>query len=79
MILTDGVHLISDTSVEELHEFASRAGLSRLWFQNHRRPHYDLTTYRAQQRVVASGARLVTTRELLAALRQSREGNRRKS
>lgn len=37
-------HLVTDGDVEELHEFATRIGLRRSWFQPaNGRPHYDLT------------------------------------
>ena len=37
-------HLFAD-SIAELHEFASRLGLKRVWFQDHPRlPHYDVTS-----------------------------------
>lgn len=34
-------HLIADTN-EELHDFASKLGLKRAWFQTDGDPHYDL-------------------------------------
>jgi len=66
VILTDGVHLVSDTSLEELHSFAQNMGLKRHWFQVHRsHPHYDLTTTRASERALMYGATKVTGRELV--------------
>jgi hypothetical protein len=66
MILTDGVHLVSDTSLEELHAFAQSMSLKRYWFQVHRsHPHYDLTTARASERALQYGAIRVTGRELV--------------
>ena len=41
-------HLTAD-SIEELHAFAQRLGLKRVWFQAHSRPHYDLTTSKKRQ------------------------------
>lgn len=44
----DGVkwsHMVSDTSLDELHAFAAKLGLKRAWFQPcppHAVPHYDL-------------------------------------
>lgn len=69
MILTDGVHLVSNVSEEELHAFASSMGLKKEWFQFGRHPHYDLTTKRASNRAIVYGAKYVTTRELLKAIR----------
>ncbi len=69
-ILTDGVHVVqSGGDVNDLHRFACKIGLRECWFQDHRFPHYDLTTPRAGARAVAAGAHLVRTRELVKALR----------
>lgn len=68
MILTDGVHLISDNSVDELHAFAIHIGLEREWFQNHRIPHYDLKG-RMVEAVRRRGICFITTRELILAYR----------
>lgn len=43
-------HLSAD-STEELHEFATRLGLKRAWFQGGRMPHYDLTPNKRRQAV----------------------------
>ncbi len=42
MIYTDGVHLISDSSLDELHAFAEKIGLKKEWFQDKRFKHYDI-------------------------------------
>ncbi|MEP7270582.1 MAG: DUF4031 domain-containing protein [Acidobacteriota bacterium] len=57
-------HLVSDSSIEELHEFASLLGLRREWFQKRSIPHYDLTgeVYRL---ALENGAELVSSRELV--------------
>ena len=69
MIYTDHMgHLVSDTSLDELHAFANRLGLRRQWFQGlpeHRHPHYDLTTPKARSRALNAGAVLVDPRQLL--------------
>lgn len=69
-ILTDGVHLISDMSLEELHHFAIDVmGFRMEWFQDKQdHPHYDLTTLNARNRAIRNGAVLVTAKELLQAL-----------
>src|SRR5262249_20040206 len=36
-------HMVSDASLEELHQFAESLGLRREWFQEKSIPHYDLT------------------------------------
>ena len=57
-------HLVSDTSVEELTAFARRVGLPDRLFEG---DHYDVPVD-LHERVVAAGARRVTTREVLHAL-----------
>ena len=67
MILTDGKHLVSDRSHDELHTFARKMGLKPEWFQGrgHRIPHYDLTTQNALRRAQERGAVWVNSRELV--------------
>jgi len=69
VILTDGVHLISDKSLGELHAFAFDVGLKKCWFQGGKRrhPHYDLTTKRKVETAISWGAKLVTVEELVKA------------
>ncbi len=57
-------HLVSDTSIEELHEFAAQLGLRREWFQRKSIPHYDLTGA-AWERAIELGAILVSSREIV--------------
>jgi Protein of unknown function (DUF4031) len=68
-------HLTADSDAE-LHEFASRLGLRREWFQDrHRdatRHHYDVTEP-TRVRAIAAGARAVTWREAARIRRQRRE------
>jgi hypothetical protein len=45
-------HLVSDSSLEELHEFAARAGIPRRGFD---RDHYDVPEHRYAE-LVAAGA-----------------------
>lgn len=57
-------HMVTDSSLEELHDFALRLGLRRERFQQHERlPHYDL---RPQMRewALALGAQAVSSKEL---------------
>ncbi len=68
MILTDGLHLVSDRSIEELHRFAGNLGLKRSWFQPggaRKIPHYDLTTRNAVRRAQVNGAVRVAAREIV--------------
>lgn len=58
-------HLVSDSSYEELHDFADRAGIPRRGFQG---DHYDIPEeHRAE--LVAAGAEQVESRELVRRLR----------
>ena len=57
-------HLVSDTSIAELHAFAENLGIRREWFQRRSVPHYDLTGVRYDL-ALAMGARLVSSRELV--------------
>ena len=57
-------HMISDTSYEELHTFAERVGLPRRAFE---RDHYDVVAERFDD-VLAAGAELVSSREIVARL-----------
>ena len=58
-------HLVSDTSYDELHEFADRAGIPRRGFQG---DHYDIPEeYRTE--LIEAGAQHVESRELVRRLR----------
>ncbi len=58
-------HLVSDTSLVELHDFAARLGIPRRAFQG---DHYDVPEeHRAD--IVAAGATEVGSRELVRRLR----------
>lgn len=67
MLLTDGIHLASDTSLEELHLFAqTKLGLSRRWFDNHsRHPHYDVVSKPKKKLALEAGAILLKKRALM--------------
>ncbi len=60
-------HLVSDHSLDELHDFAQRAGLPERGFD---RDHYDVPSERYEA-LTALGAELVSTRELIVRLRAS--------
>lgn len=57
-------HLVSDTSLEELHRFAESLGLRREWFQEKSIPHYDLTGG-VYDLALERGAKLVSSREIV--------------
>ena len=58
-------HMVSDVSLDELHEFAQRLGIPERGFD---RDHYDIPE-QLQQRAVDEGAVLVSSRELMERLR----------
>ena len=57
-------HLVSDSSIEELHEFAEGLGMRREWFQRKSVPHYDLTGQHYEL-AIERGAILVSSREIV--------------
>jgi len=57
-------HLVSDSSLEELHAFAASLGLRREWFQQKSVPHYDLTGEQYEL-ALERGAVLVSSREIV--------------
>lgn len=60
-------HLISDTSYEELHDFAATVGIPRQAFE---RDHYDVVEARFAA-VVAAGAEVVSTKQIVRILLRS--------
>ncbi|RFA15880.1 hypothetical protein B7R22_05630 [Subtercola boreus] len=60
-------HLVSDSSLAELHAFAAAAGIPRRGFDL---DHYDVPAARYVE-LVAAGAQPATMREIVVALRSS--------
>ncbi len=60
-------HLVSDLSLDELHRFAAHHGIPRRGFE---RDHYDVPA-EAYHRLVAAGAIPISSRELVARLRET--------
>jgi hypothetical protein len=60
-------HLVSDHSLDELHEFARAAGIPRRGFD---RDHYDVPQHKWHE-LVALGAQPVSVREMVTRLRAS--------
>ncbi|MCW2804930.1 MAG: hypothetical protein QOF52_1902 [Propionibacteriaceae bacterium] len=60
-------HMVSDTSYDELHDFAAALGIPPRAFE---RDHYDVIADRHSQALDA-GAVLVTSREIVALLHRS--------
>ena len=57
-------HMVTDSSLEELHDFALRLGIRRERFERHERlPHYDLRP-EMRERALALGAEAVSSKEL---------------
>ena len=69
MILFDGVHLVSDESEEELHEFAENIGLRRKWYQD---GHYDVLSKERSMLALKNGAVEATARDCVRARRKMR-------
>lgn len=65
MVYSDGIHLIADT-IEELHAFAKRIGLSRDWYEARKpyHPHYHLSGFK-KRKALKMGAKLITEREVV--------------
>jgi hypothetical protein len=59
-------HLVSDESEEELHAFAKKLGLKREWFQDKRLSHYDVTTVKMRAKAKKLGAKIVSSKEIVA-------------
>jgi hypothetical protein len=57
-------HLVSDSSIDELHAFAARLGIPRRAFQG---DHYDVPT-EVRARAIALGAVPVDSRQVVRAL-----------
>ena len=60
-------HLVSDSSLDELHAFAAQAGIPRRGFDG---DHYDVPAHKYDE-LVAQGATPVGVRELVERLRDS--------
>lgn len=68
-------HMISD-DIEELHDFATKIGIGRHYFENKKgknRPHYDVRTKRFYKKCVDAGAIEVTRKELFLKLKKIQE------
>ena len=66
ILLDNFGHLVSDASLDELHEFARRIRLPRSWFQGapmHAHPHYDLMVQWRRDWALRAGATFVSGRE----------------
>lgn len=82
MIYFDGIHLISDESIAELHRFAKKIGLRRPWFQADRKrggnasfPHYDVIGGMVGKALVAGARRVNSKRDIIAAMERFRKAD----
>ena len=70
----ESCHLFAD-DVEELHAFASKLGLKRMWFQDKPDfPHYDLTKH-MRMLAVCRGAVSVDDKDAVDFIRKNRKEN----
>ena len=65
MIYTDGIHIISDESLDELHEWCATQEIGRHFFHRGRWPHYDIPKRRIDEHFPAEK---VATRKLIEIL-----------
>jgi hypothetical protein len=64
MVFTDGLHLVA-LSLDELHSFAERIGLSKsLFIDNIKHPYYNVSNY-SSQKVIEHGACIVPTKRIV--------------
>lgn len=64
-------HMIAD-SIDELMQMADEIGLDRKWFQPSSHPHFDICKAN-RAKAIKAGARPVTNRELVQAMRNYRK------
>jgi Protein of unknown function (DUF4031) len=66
MIYTDGVHIASDLSILELHQFAKKAGIKKCWLHwSARHSHLDKPKGYPIAALLELGAVKVTSKELV--------------
>jgi hypothetical protein len=65
-------HMVSDTSLAELHAFAASIGCKREWFQRSAKsPHYDLPMFR-REIALLNGAQSLGSKGIIYALKRWR-------
>lgn len=78
MIFTDGVHLISDTSLEELHAYAASVGIKRCWYHSSSTwPHYDIPKRRRATFAAENNVPLISPEEIVNKLKAAGLKNER--
>lgn len=74
MIYSDGIHIVSDKSLEELHAFAYIFSIARCWFDpNPKHPHYDIPKRRQKNFFETTDATKVSSKEVVRAVRRMKE------
>lgn len=74
MIYTDGVHVISDQNLTELHSYCRSIGIKRCWFHSGSRwPHYDVPKKKQVLIAAAPGIKVVTSRRIVEILKKIQE------
>lgn len=76
MIYTDGIHMVSDISLKELHQFAEIIGIKRCWFHGSCKghPHYDLME-EMKERALENGAIKTTSKKIVQILNNYKKIN----
>jgi len=64
MIYTDGVYIISNISIEDLHDFAMCIGISGRYYRDKVYPHYDIPTPVLRRKALFAGAKLISSVEM---------------
>ena len=72
MIYSDGIHLISNESLEELHSFCEEIEIKPCWFHTGSSfPHYDIPKRRRETIFEDPRIQRVTPREIVALLKEA--------
>lgn len=71
-------HLLSDSSLEELHEFAEKLEIKREWFHPKSSPHYDLFGIAKWRKAISLGATKADAKKVVEIIKFWREEARKK-
>lgn len=69
MIYSDGIHIISDTSLGELHAYCQSIGIKKCWFHRGTFPHYDIPVKMRKSFFDLTKLEKVTPRDIVKILR----------
>lgn len=74
MIFSDGIHIVSDDSLQELHDFCHRIGIKSCWFhKGSKHPHYDIPKKMREHFFEATRLTKVSPREIVLASKRLKE------